>query len=268
MDTPLASAAKAFGITKKVVVHLRLPPPENRRMSQIRLGSVSVDRFLVANSNMKEAWLDWGLPESKLRVLPNAFPFEKFPETSYHGPGNGPLRIGYLGRLAEPKGVHVAVEAIAALKNYGIACRLFVGGQPFPEGEWNYQCRLEALAEKLGVKGDVIFLGHVEDLTGFFNKIDLLLFPSLWNEPFGRVIVESILHSRPVVAHSVGSVREILGVDAALWIYDSQDELIKILIDFRKTWEDYPLASIKTSMRSRFSLPDIVNRLVDFLHQD
>ena len=48
------------------------------------------------------------------------------------------------------------------------------------------------------------------DSSKFFEMIDVLIVPSLWNEPFGRVVIESILHSKPVIASNVGGIPELL----------------------------------------------------------
>ena len=53
------------------------------------------------------------------------------------------------------------------------------------------------------------YLGYV-DSSKFFEMIDVLIVPSLWNEPFGRVVIESILHSKPVIASNVGGIPELL----------------------------------------------------------
>jgi glycosyltransferase involved in cell wall biosynthesis len=48
------------------------------------------------------------------------------------------------------------------------------------------------------------------DSSKFFEMIDVLIVPSLWNEPFGRVVLESILHKKPVIASNMGGIPELL----------------------------------------------------------
>ena len=40
--------------------------------------------------------------------------------------------------------------------------------------------------------------------------IDVLFVPSLWNEPFGRVVLESIINRKPVIASDMGGIPELL----------------------------------------------------------
>jgi glycosyltransferase involved in cell wall biosynthesis len=52
-------------------------------------------------------------------------------------------------------------------------------------------------------------LGYVES-TSFFEMIDVLIVPSLWNEPFGRVVLESLINNKPVIASDKGGISELL----------------------------------------------------------
>lgn len=266
MDLPLAGLAKVLGLVQKIVCHLRLPPPNAKHLNQLRLGAKTVDRFVVANSNMKDAWGSWGIPEQKLIVLPNAFRMDDFPDSAYSGPAENLIKVGYLGRIDKNKGVHVALEAIASLKQECFPCRFLIGGKAFPDGEIAYLKELERLVHKLGLEKDVDFLGHVTDLENFFESVDVMLFPSLWNEPFGRVLVESVMHNRPVIAHDVGSVREILGEAASPWIYTNLEDLKFVLRNFTHSWRDYPLETMQMSMRKKFGLRESVAHLSSILN--
>jgi len=53
----------------------------------------------------------------------------------------------------------------------------------------------------------VEFIGWIEPRK-LFERIDYLLFPSLWNEPFGRGIAEAMGQAVPVVAADVGGIPE------------------------------------------------------------
>ena len=44
----------------------------------------------------------------------------------------------------------------------------------------------------------------------FFDGIDILVVPSIWNEPFGRVTVEAYSHGVPVVGANTGGIPEVI----------------------------------------------------------
>lgn len=111
------------------------------------------------------------------------------------------LRIGYLGRLTEEKGLRDLVEAFKLLK---IPAELVIAGN----GD---------LKEWLGTVPGCRYLGVIPHNQAhlFYENIDLLVLPSrttpFWKEQFGRVIVEAIASGKPVVGSNSGAIPEVLG---------------------------------------------------------
>jgi len=68
---------------------------------------------------------------------------------------------------------------------------------------------------------NLFHLGQVEPRL-LMSIIDILLVPSIWPEPFGRVALEAMMAGLPVVASRCGGLPEVLG-DAALLVDDSAD---------------------------------------------
>ncbi len=52
---------------------------------------------------------------------------------------------------------------------------------------------------------------HTTDPREFYRQTKLLLVPSLWNESFGRVVVEAQLNAIPVLSSSRGNLRDTVG---------------------------------------------------------
>ncbi|HSB55851.1 MAG TPA: glycosyltransferase family 4 protein [Gemmatimonadales bacterium] len=113
--------------------------------------------------------------------------------------------VGLFGRLAEWKGQHVALEAVATLPGVHL---LLVGDALF--GEQLYADRLHGQAARLGIGERVHFLGFRPDIPALMRLVDVVVHTSTAPEPFGRVIVEGMLARRPVVATRAGGVREIM----------------------------------------------------------
>jgi glycosyltransferase involved in cell wall biosynthesis len=109
------------------------------------------------------------------------------------------LRLLYVGRLLEWKGLDLAIHAVRRLRDRGVVARFtIVGDGPAREG-------LERLAEELGLGKDmrwVAWLPH-EQLHGHYYQHDLLLFPSL-RDSGGMVVLEALAHGLPVVCTDRG----------------------------------------------------------------
>ena len=78
-------------------------------------------------------------------------------------------------------------------------------------GDRPYSQRLKVATQKL-MGRDWNWVGSVnqEQKANFLIEGKAMLFPLLWNEPFGIVMTESLVSGTPVFAHPYGSVPEVL----------------------------------------------------------
>jgi glycosyltransferase involved in cell wall biosynthesis len=115
--------------------------------------------------------------------------------------------IGIVGRIDPEKGVHLVVEAVAALTGPAAKAHLAVIGSPgFDSGD--YLERLKADAERL--LGDrARFVGRMEDVPATLRAIDVAVNASA-AEPFGLSILEAQASGVPVVATQSGGVADFL----------------------------------------------------------
>ena len=126
------------------------------------------------------------------------------PDTS-RTPISGRLRVGYVGRLAEHKGVATLLDAAAAEPRITLA---LAGAGPD-------EATFRARAAKPDLEGRVEFLGGLpqEQLPEFYRSCDAIAVPSRttpgWVEQFGRVAVEAMASGVPVVAANSGSLPDV-----------------------------------------------------------
>ena len=97
----------------------------------------------------------------------------------------------FIGRLLETKGIKVAIETVKKLGG-----KLIIAGQ----GDLNYD---EDFIEFVGVVG-------IEERTKLMSKAKATFVPTLNNEPFGMVVIESLLSGTPVITTDFGSFPEIV----------------------------------------------------------
>lgn len=109
--------------------------------------------------------------------------------------------VVFVGRLVSDKGVPVLLQALALLRDRGQKLSATIVGSG-PEGG-----ALQALAHRLGLAGSVRFAGALAPsaLAPVLHAHRLLVVPSVWQEPFGLVVLEALACGCvPVVARSGG----------------------------------------------------------------
>lgn len=117
---------------------------------------------------------------------------------------NHTIRIGFLGRIVQQKGIHFLVKALGLLINKkGLNCELIIGGNG------RYLKALKNLIKIYGLNDKVKFLDYIDNKEEFFNNIDIFCLPSL-KEAFGLVIIESMARGVPVVASNIPGIDEIV----------------------------------------------------------
>ena len=114
------------------------------------------------------------------------------------------LRIAFLGRNIEKKGIHLILEAIA--KRPERNRRVTIAGPP---GDDAYRCRLESLIRSLAIEDRVDWAGYVDDRPGYLREADVLAMPSVY-EGFGMVSAEAMCAGVPVVVPARSGVAEIV----------------------------------------------------------
>ena len=107
--------------------------------------------------------------------------------------------FGFIGQVNKTKGIELILESFSNLSES--SWKLLIAGTV----DEKYLKHLNKINNSIQIE----YLGYM-DSSKFFEMIDVLIVPSLWNEPFGRVVIESILHSKPVIASNMGGIPELL----------------------------------------------------------
>ena len=118
-----------------------------------------------------------------------------------------PVRLLYVGRLSPRKGPQVAVAAAAELRRRGRDVRLDLLGSVYPGYEW-FEAELRAAVATAGLEDLVTFLGFDADIWSHVQAADVVLVPSVVDEPFGNTAVEALLAARPLVVSATSGLLE------------------------------------------------------------
>jgi glycosyltransferase involved in cell wall biosynthesis len=136
---------------------------------------------------------------------------------------HGPV-VGYVGRLAECKGV------LDLLKAAEIAQR--TGATPFElllVGDGPLRHRIPELARVQGLADRVTIASRIlhDAIPSYLNAMDLLVLPShttpRWKEQFGRVVVEALACGVPVIGSSSGHIPDLVADTGGGLVFPEKD---------------------------------------------
>lgn len=174
------------------------PPGRGKFVKVARLGGYydlkyyrDCDHLVGNTEDIVEYLVKQGWPAEKAHYLPNFVNSERAKPASrmdLSTPEEAPLLLS-LGRLHENKAFDTLLKALARAPGV----YLWLAGEG-PERQ-----KLEKMAEELGVRPRVRFLGWREDTAALFAACDIYICPSR-HEPLGNVVLEGWAQGRPVIA--------------------------------------------------------------------
>jgi glycosyltransferase involved in cell wall biosynthesis len=195
----------------------RLPPPFEAIRSQVlrhtdHVLSRSPDATAVVRAR------GYGGPVTPIGYgvdLTNFFPASDVPVAES---ARSALRIGYVGRLIEEKGLDDALDAMA---RSAVPVSLAI------MGEGPYEDRLRQRVAELGLSDQVGFQGWgtPAEVASFMRSLDVMVLLTRTTksvrEQFGRVIVEAQACGIPVIGSECGAIRSVVGDGG--WIVPERD---------------------------------------------
>jgi glycosyltransferase involved in cell wall biosynthesis len=96
----------------------------------------------------------------------------------------------------------------------------------FGDGDETYINELKTFLREKGLTEVVSFHGKVpqDELIHYYDRSQIMLVPSLWQEPFGLVVAEAMARELPVIASNVGGPAEIITHDKNGLLVEAGDE--------------------------------------------
>ena len=126
------------------------------------------------------------------------------------GIGDDELVVTLVGRINRWKGQRVLVEAVGLLRAQGVRNLRCVLVGDVAEGQHSHREALQAQVAAAGLQQQVLIPGFNADVAPVWAGSDVAVVPSEEPEPFGRVAIEAMAHSLPVVGTAHGGLLEIV----------------------------------------------------------
>ncbi|MGM1497834.1 glycosyltransferase family 4 protein, partial [Bacillus cereus group sp. BceL239] len=131
----------------------------------------------------------------------------------------GKLKFFYMGRIDYTKGIKLLLDVFTKVQD----AELILAGKVYEE-------EIEKNIEKNTYPKNIKFLGYINP-NDILSEIDILIAPSLWNEPLPRVILEAYSYGKPAIGTDRGGIPECIINNKTGFIFnpDNPIELEKII---------------------------------------
>lgn len=177
--------------------------------------------WIAISEAQKVEHVQMGIPAERITVIPHFFEAK---EVVSPYPKEGDAL--YVGRLSPEKGVDRLLLAWEKIQHCGRTLWIVGDG---PE-----RVALEEIARNKNLR-NVRFTGFLEhkQMAQIWENAACSIIPSIWKEPFGMVVLEAWAKGRPVVAHKIGALPEIITHerDGLLVSPDSVQELSDSILE-------------------------------------
>jgi glycosyltransferase involved in cell wall biosynthesis len=147
-------------------------------------------------------------PDLATTWIPNGIDLERGGEPRI---ADGPIHLLAVGRLAQPKGHRVLIDAMALLRDRPDVTLTIVGDGPLA-------ATLAGQIRELGLEGSVALAGRIpwEELHHTYRAADIFVMPSL-AEGLPIALVEALGSGAAVIASDIPEHRQVAGDEAIAW---------------------------------------------------
>jgi glycosyltransferase involved in cell wall biosynthesis len=209
---------------------------------------------------VQERLIRWGVPESKIRVIPNGLDFERFAFDTQarkalreeFGISPGDFVMGSSGRFIPRKHYDILIQSAVPLLRSG-AWLLLVGDGP-------ERARLRAIVRQAGVAGRVVFAGERTDVPRLLSAMDLFVAP-FTEETFTIAALEAVASGLRVICTECPALDGLQG-SGVRWVPAEVLHLRRALSDEWHAGEPRSRQAYE-AVRRRYDIRDVAARLGD-----
>lgn len=251
-------AARIAGVPKIIAEEIGTPNHSAKGKLLFKFVYKFAD-YVVGNSTPVVVYLNKnnGVPEKKLKLIPNPVLFKNLPTKSY---SNDVFTIVSVSRLEKIKNIEGIFAAIKRLKEEGLKIKYTI------VGSGGFENQLKELATGLHLNDVVHFLGFKKDPYPQLLKADLYIINS-YTEGFSNSLVEAMYSGTPSISTISGSAPEIIKEGKNGWLVpvddvDALSKKIKHIIMMNKVERVKIGLNGKNYVEDNFSLENHLSKLM------
>ncbi len=165
--------------------------------------------------------------------------------------------LGFIGKVVFGKGIEYMLKELRKIKT-GHQFKILIAG----DATRIYRKRLEKTFSKTL---DLQFIGKVAS-SDFFKMIDVVIVPSEWNEPFGRVPIEAVNNHTPVCVAKKAGLAELYN-SSCMWQFEMKSRSLMELVChiLEHPWEINQKSLTCKEEKLKFDASDVASKTEEIL---
>tara|TARA_B100000212_G_C27384505_1_gene538601 strand:- start:1669 stop:2775 length:1107 start_codon:yes stop_codon:yes gene_type:complete len=175
-------------------------------------------KIICCGESVKKFHENFFFPSKKLHVINNGFNLSQPKENIVHKQKEV-FFVGMAARFDPQKNFDCLVEAFSIFSRKKKTKLILAGKDVFESNKV-----ISTLIKKFNIEKKISLLGLQEDITNFYNSINIHLLISNYGEGFPNVVAESMSMGIPNIVSNIGESKFIIGNTG--WLLESNDPLI------------------------------------------
>ena len=184
--------------------------PKQINLKDYFLYKLLVDKYVcVAEATRQAIYAGKLAALENIYVVHNAINPDELPQAVAEiDNSDGSLKILHSGGFLPDKGIHISIEVAKVLKSKGVKFKLIITGLIYKgAASSNYYKHILNLIKVYALDDQVLIVENNPNVIPYFRACDILIHPSS-TEGLPRVIMESMVLKKPVIANAVGGVTD------------------------------------------------------------
>ena len=248
-----------------------IEPYRGKAIDMLRERVREIDGFLVHSAYYRDFMSDYlQIPADRFHLQPLGIDLEGHDGQPTRDTTR-PFTVGYFARICPEKGLLPLVEAFRLLHERHPQVQLLAGGYLPPE-HLPYYREVQRAAEP--IQEAFRYVGSPEtksEKVHFFKSIDVLSVPTVYREPKGLYVLESLANGVPVVQPAHGSFPELIEQTGGGLLVPPGDAA-ELAAGLERLLQDPELrmnlgTQGQQSVREKFNSAEMTRRSVELLQQ-
>jgi glycosyltransferase involved in cell wall biosynthesis len=262
----------ANSLAGRAFKHILRGPIRRALRREWRPFDLHLEHVVTCSRAVRDSLTNAGVPVDHAQVIYHGIDpelYRRVAEQRKPNSGNGLLRVVYVGSLLPHKGVHTAIEAFGHLAESGMSAKanLTILGAGHPQ----YEDHLHQLVKDRHLEQKVTFRSPIprSELPAFLAQFDVLVMPSIYEEPQARISQEAMASGLVLVATLTGGTKEIL-IDGVNGVAFEPENAAGLAMQLQYLGTNAHLrrrlvAAGRQTVEERFTITQMINNLESYL---